>query len=218
MSLALWGAMAGGGKAAKDVFAKEQEAQIEQQQKSMDQAREERLLKIKEKYARDREERGYGHDVAMEEKRKATELEVRGAENQFKASESSKKRDFEEEKQIRDIQAEWDRAKLKADTDIATSDSGGSNSRFQSVKIKTSSMTPEGGFEEKEVPIVFDKQSGSYFEDRAGKLIPYDLENNIHPMEQKLLRTGDLQGYLKTRYGQEVGVPKWWELKYGKPQ
>lgn len=212
-SLALWGAVAGGAKATKERLVREQEAELRQEEKDMDTAREERLLKLRQKYGETQQERGFKHEREMfgvkTEAEKAAEERGYG----FKREEAEKERTFKAEQQEKKLAAEKDLATMKA----GSADGG---TRYQSVKVKTSSMTPEGGFEEKEQPIVFDKQTGEHFIKTGDRMVPYQLRENLNEIEGRLYdNPGALQYYLQTPYGKKHGVPKWYEVMYGdKPQ
>lgn len=220
-SLALWGAMAGGGKAGKEVFAREQEADIRAREKTLDEAREERMMKIKEKYASEREQRGYAHAEKLQGEKIEAEKTLQESEYRLKGKETEKERSFKEESQIREIQAEWDRAVLKSETDKATSGSSGKSSRYQSVMVKNSSMTPEGGFEEKEQPVVFDKDTGEHLIKQGDKFVPYDLRGGLPYGEQKLYDNPSPEAakeFVNSAYGKRVyqgKLPQWYTLMYG---
>jgi hypothetical protein len=216
---ALWGALGGAADAAKEVYGKKQDAEIAEAKATADEARAMRLERMRQKYRTS--------EAGAEREFKTGERE---SEQEFEAGESKLERghkSFQKEadrqqdavQTDKEIEGRQNVADTRAEATMAAS--GKTKAGFKSVKIKSSVMT-EDGFEEKEVPIVFQESSGRYFQDNGGQLVPYQLEQQLEGPQLLLFQHAGkwpkeaLKAYMKTAEGKRLGIPAWYELTYGK--
>ncbi len=207
-ALATWGAVAGGAKVNKERLVRDQEASIAQEKASMDESRQVRLQKMRDAAALTRQEGGQDFTAGENNAGREFKSEERSAGEEFKSGEAENQRQFEA------VQLD---KKLASAESVAGTKAGASAKadKFKSVRLKTTIMGENGFPTEQEVPLVFQESTGQYFEDRAGQLVPYKLEDNISPGQQRLYQNpGAIDAYLKSPEGKRTGTPKWYKLMY----
>jgi hypothetical protein len=220
---ALWGALGGAADAAKEVYGKKQDAEIAEAKANADEKRAMRLEKMRQKYKTGEAEIDREFRTGEREAGQEFETSERLGEEGYKGGESEIGRQHEAVQQDKKFESAENVARIAAESreNVAkSSGKGGSKDGYKSVKIKTSVMT-EKGFEEKEVPIVFQESTGQYFEHKGGQLTPYQLEDQLTGPQAALFEHASkypkeaLAGYLKTKEGKRLGIPAWYKLTYG---
>jgi hypothetical protein len=218
---ALWGALGGAADAAKEVYGKKQDAEISEAKSEADLQRDMRLEKMRQKYKTG--QAGVERTYQTEERVAGQEFETaeRLGKQEHTSGEDETGRQFDAVQEDKKFDSAENVARIAAESreNVAkSSGKAGSSKDYKSVKIKLSTMTKDG-FEEKEVPIVFQESTGQYWEDQAGQLVPYNLESHLSGNELTLFKNPsqkNLALWMNSPRGKKYGAPKWYEAKYGK--
>lgn len=165
-ALATWGAVAGGAKAGREHLVRQEAEEAKTKQRGLDEAREERLMKMREKYKTEAAKTEREFRTGEAESERGFRTGERAAGEEFKGSEAEKQRQFEAVQKDKELASKEKQAGLKGP--------GAKKKRWTSKTIKGgSSMTPEGGLvEEPDKISIVDEQSGRAYTQQGRRFIP----------------------------------------------
>jgi hypothetical protein len=209
--MAFWGGVAGAAEGAQKAI----DVRVQNEQSDLDNQREQAILRMKQEFEQQQQGREFGQQEKIKGMDISSATTLQTGKQEFEASQQAAELEAKAKEGAADRASREKVASIDAESRVKASNKSGA---YKSVLVKTTSIDPNGMIQEKQLPLTYDPSTGSYYEDRAGKLVPYDLRNNLTAPEQALYDNPRLiNQYLSSKMGQRTGVPKWFETMYGTP-